>query len=1036
MKPFITILLFLGLLFPQSFGKNKVQYNTFDWEYIVSPNFNVYYYGDNYDLAIFTSKVAERSIEQIGKHLRWRSSKPIKIIVYTSHNDFQQTNVVDVYMSEGVGGVTELFKNRIVIPFEGSYEQFEHVIHHELVHAAINESVYGGNAQALISGRVRVQVPLWANEGLAEFLSVDWDTNSDMVLRDLAIEERLPSIEQLNYSILAYKGGQSVWQYITQKYGREKVGEIFQQMKRTQNAEDGFESAIGVDFIKLTEDWHDFLKREYWPDLVNRENFKDFSEKITDRSKTRNFYNVSPAFSPDGNTVAYFTDQDGYMDLILYNVDTQKQKKRLIRGNTSPDFEELKWLQPGISWSPDGKSISFASKSGEQDSIIIVDVKTGKYNKVPIDLDGVFTTSWHPSEDKIAFMGHVNDSSDIYVIDLDTKDITNITNDKFSEYSPSWSNDGSKLYFASDRGVSNDSSDMYKIDFSQTDIFEFDFEENEIRQITNTDYNENYPVASNDGSIYYTSDYNGITNVFKHLLEDGESFPITNVVTGVQQIDIDNNNNLVFSGYKGRGWDLYLMNNLSQKEKKEVKETKFYSEKDSSVDFEDLRSFTKNEKTKTTEDYSSYIFARNLEYKNDNEKDKKSEEVEADSLRFQDDFIARRYQPEFSVDYIQTTASIDNLFGTRGVANFAWSDVMGDHRINVGTNLVLDLNNSDFIFQYAYLKNRINYYTTIFQQANTFSLGYNLNYDFIGQLRDYGIGFFAQYPFSKFSRVDFGSTIRAVNYEVKEFDIFTFTTNTAYTENLKSLVPVISYIYDNTTNGFTGPVDGFKQNLTFQFSPSMGNSSVPFRTLKLDMRKYFKISRNYSFATRLMLGKSVGDKAQKFFLGGNSQFTIFSDTQTEGREDSGFYAQRVLEYDNTSILEDVYFSEYVFPLRGARYRERVGENVAIANFEFRFPFVNYVDVSFPARIRFGNIFGHLFLDVGAAWDNSNEFDSSQIVRNKYGLTDPEASPILTTFGIGAKIFTGFGIVRLDTAWDKYSSGYSKPQYIISVGYDW
>ena len=404
MRIILTILLLTNLLYPQSFGQNKVQYESFDWEYIVSPNTNIYYYGDNKDLAIFTSKVAERSIEQIGKHLRWRSNKPIKIIVYTSHNDFQQTNVVNVYMSEGVGGVTELYKNRIVIPFEGSYEQFEHVIHHELVHAAINELVYGGNAQGLISGRIRVQVPLWANEGLAEFLSVDWDTNSDMVLRDLAIEDRLPSIPELNYSILAYKGGQSVWQYITQKYGREKVGEIFQQMKRAQNDERGFESALGVDYEKLTEDWHDFVKREYWPDLVNRENFDDFSTKITDRTETRNFYNVSPSFSPDGNTIAYFSDQDGYMDLILYEVDSEKQKRRLIRGNTTPDLEELKWLQPGISWSPDGKSISFASKSGEQDSIIIVDIKSGKYKKIPIDLDGVFTTSWHPTENKIAFM--------------------------------------------------------------------------------------------------------------------------------------------------------------------------------------------------------------------------------------------------------------------------------------------------------------------------------------------------------------------------------------------------------------------------------------------------------------------------------------------------------------------------------------------------------------------------------------------------------------------------------------------------------
>jgi len=1035
MRALLIILLFTNHLFTQSFGKNKVQYDTFDWEYVVSPNTNVYYYGDNKELAIFTSKVAEKSLDQIGKHLRWRSNKPIKIIIYSSHNDFQQTNVVNVYMSEGIGGVTELYKNRIVIPFEGSYKQFEHVIHHELVHAAINELVYGGNAQGLISGRILLQIPLWANEGLAEFLSVDWDSNSDMVLRDLAIEERLPSIPELNYSILAYKGGQSVWQYITQKYGREKVGEIFLQMRRTQSAERGFKNALGVDFEKLTDDWHDFLKREYWPDLINRENFDDFSTKITDRSKTRNFYNVSPSFSPDGNTIAYFTDQNGYMDLILYEINSEKQKKRLIRGNNSPDFEELKWLQPGISWSPDGKFISFASKSGEQDSIIIVNVKTGKYKKIPIDLDGVFTTSWHPSENQIAFMGHKDDSSDIYVINLDNQKIKNITNDIFSEASPSWSPDGLKIYFTSDRGRNTNTVSMYDIDFSQTDIYEYDFVSNKITQITNSDVNESYPIADTNGNLFFTSDLNGITNIFKYNLLSKETFPITNVITGIQQIDIDKNNNIIFSGYKGRGWDLYLMSNIDQISKKDVKETKFFSEKDSNNDFEDLRFFKKNNLSSSKENYDDYIFARNYKYKNSSEEE--VEKTEIDSLRFQDNFIARKYKTEFSVDYISTAASIDNLFGTRGVANLAWSDVMGDHRINIATNLVFDLDNSDVLIQYAYLKKRTNLYTTLFQQSNTFALGYDLNYDYFGQLRDYGVGLFAQYPFSRFSRIDFGATLRSANYTIRQFDIFTYEFTTNYKENLRALVPLASFVYDNSTNGYTGPIDGFKQYLTFQFSPDIGSNSVPFQTLKFDVRKYFRISRNYSLATRLMLGKSTGDKPQKFFLGGNSQMMIFSDTQTEGRDDSGFYAQRVLDYDNTSILEDVYFSEYVFPLRGARYRERVGENVAVANFEFRFPFVNYVDVSFPARIRFGNIFGHLFLDVGAAWDSSEEFDNSELVRSKYGLTDPEASPILTTFGFGAKIFTPFALIRIDTAWDRYpSGGYSKPQYIVSFGYDW
>jgi len=1038
MKFIIIYLLCSQLIFGQNFGQNKVQYDTFDWEYIVSPNFNVYYYGDNHDLAIFTSKVAEESLDQIGKHLRWRSNKPVKIIVYTSHNDFQQTNIVNTYMPEGVGGVTELYKNRIVIPFEGSYEQFKHVIHHELVHASINDMVYGGNAQGLISGRILLQVPLWANEGLSEFLSVDWDTNSDMVLRDLAIEERLPEIQQLNYSILAYKGGQSVWQYITKKYGREKVGEIFQQMKRTQNAEKGFKNALGVDFEQLTDDWHDYLKKEYWSDINQREKIADFSDKITDRSKTKNFYNVSPSFSPDGNTVAYFTDQAGYMDLILYNLDSGKQKKRLIRGNNSPDFEELKWLQPGLSWSPDGKHIAFASKSGKEDSIIIVDIKSGDYKKIPIPLDGVFTTAWHPISNKIVFIGHKDDASDLYVINIDTQELINLTNDTFSDFSPSWSASGDKIIFSSDRGVSKGSPDMFDIDFSQTDLFMYDFSNEKVTQITDTSYNENYPVLTKDNLLFYTADYNGVYNIFRHEMGSKIFSPITNAITGIQQIDVDSSGDkLVFSGYSERGWDLFVMNQPQDKEEKIVPETRFYSERNNVDTFEDLRFVKTGISNQESEDYSSYIFARNYRKFNDSDKDIDKQDTAIDSLRFADGYISKAYKTDFSIDYIATRASIDNLFGTRALANLAWSDVMGDHQIMMGTNLVLDLDNSDVVISYAYLKNRMNYYGTLFQQANTFSLGYSLTSDYIGKLRDYGIGFFAQYPFSKFSRIDFGGTLRSVNYEVKEFDIYNLTYNSLYTENLTAMMPMVSWVFDNTTNTYTGPNDGLKQYLTFQFSPDLGDDSIPFQTIKFDIRKYFKIDRNYSIAARLMLGKSIGDNPQRFFLGGNSQMTIFSDTQTEGRDDSGFYAERVLEYENSSLLEDIYFSEYVFPVRGSRYRERTGENVAVANFEFRFPFVNYVDVSFPARIRFGNIFGHIFVDVGAAWDSSEEFSDSALVRAKYGLSDPEASAIISTFGIGMKMFTPWALLRLDTAWDRYPNGdYSKPQYILSIGYDW
>ena len=596
------------------------------------------------------------------------------------------------------------------------------------------------------------------------------------------------------------------------------------------------------------------------------------------------------------------------------------------------------------------------------------------------------------------------------------------------------------IVFSSDRGTNTGSPDMFDIDFSQNDIFMYDMSSGKITQVTNTPYNENYPVLNKDNKLFYTADYNGVYNIFKHDLSNDSSFPITNVITGIQQIDIDNNSDkLIFSGYNERGWDLFVMNQPENQEEKVVPETKFYSERNQVDTFEDLRFVKAEIQNEESQDYSKYIFARNYTRFNesDEENDQEEEDTAIDSLRVADGYTPQPYKTDFSIDYIATRASIDNLFGTRALANLAWSDVMGDHQIMMGTNLVLDLDNSDVVISYAYLKNRMNYYGTIFQQANTFSLGYSLTSDYIGKLRDYGVGFFAQYPFSKFSRVDFGGTLRSVDYEVKEFDIFNLTYDSVYKENLTAMMPMVSFVFDNSSNTYTGPNDGLKQYLTFQFSPDIGDDSVSFQTMKFDLRKYFKINRNYSIATRLMLGKSTGDRPQRFFLGGNSQMTILSDTQTEGKDDSGFYAERVLQYDNSSILEDVYFSEYVFPVRGSRYRERTGENVAVANFEFRFPFVNYVDVSFPARIRFGNIFGHLFVDVGAAWDSSEEFDDSALIRDKYGLSDPEASPIISTFGIGMKMFTPWALLRLDTAWDRYPNGdYSKPQYILSVGYDW
>ncbi|MCK4754559.1 MAG: biopolymer transporter Tol, partial [Calditrichia bacterium] len=122
---FSTLFIFaLNSVLAQGFGQNKVQYKDFDWRFIQSEHFDVYFYEGGYDIARFTAEVAESAYVALQHDFQYDLVERVSIITYKSHNDFQQTNVVYSFLSEGIGGVTELFKNRVVVPYEGSYSQF------------------------------------------------------------------------------------------------------------------------------------------------------------------------------------------------------------------------------------------------------------------------------------------------------------------------------------------------------------------------------------------------------------------------------------------------------------------------------------------------------------------------------------------------------------------------------------------------------------------------------------------------------------------------------------------------------------------------------------------------------------------------------------------------------------------------------------------------------------------------------------------------------------------------------------------------
>lgn len=1052
MKKLLTlIILLLGQgLSGQSFGQNKVHYSDFDWKFIKSPHFDIYYYDEDLELATFTAETAEIAYEQISTHLRWVLKKPVSIIIFNSHNDFQQTNITWDYMVEGIGGVTELFKNRVVLPFEGSYEQFRHVIHHELVHAMINDMVYGGSIQSIISGRQRLQIPLWANEGLAEYLSLNWDTKADMILRDIAINEYMPHVRELDY-YMAYKGGQSVWKFIAETYGREKVADIFIAMKKTQNAQRGFSNALGMDFDDLTEKWHRYLKREYWPDVTGRMEIKEIAKALTDHEKKQNYFNIAPSFSPDGSQIAILSDRSGYADIYLIDALTGEENKRVVKGNRSIDYEELKWLQPGISWSPDGNRVVLASKAGQYDALNIIDVKTGKAKKIRLNLDGIFTAVWHPDGNLLAFVGNRKNASDIYLYNLTTGKVTNLTNDPFSDSEPSWSPDGTRLAFVSDRGAYlKDSTDpvsgkkfsgsMSSHDYQQNDIYVLRVEDGDIQRLTDTEYNENYPVwAHTAPTLFYTADYNGVWNLVRHDLDSNSANPISNVLTGLQQLSLSSDDHmLAFAGFSNSGWDIYTLTNPLRLDKKEIPASQYILKKNTIDDtITDLRQDKKRDQKFELEnrgDYTQFIFASQYDQYNASLQENNQEEdtISKDTTRTGKDFIPQPYKTRFTLDMVSGNLSISSLFGAQGMTYFAWSDIMGDHQIQFGTEMVLTLENSDYFFSYANLKNRINYYFSAFQTADFFTTGYTG----LARLRHYGVAGVGSGPVSRFMRFDLGLSYHTITYQVWEQNIYTGEFKPVYNSGFSAVLPSISWVFDNSVFGYTGPVDGMRNNISWEIAPKIPASKVQFNTLSLDFRKYYRINRNYTLAARVMAGKSMGPNPQKFFLGG-LPYWLFGRGETDGKKDASQYQQVILDTDNETLLQDIYFARYATPIRGARYSERFGANTIMGNFEFRFPFINYLAVGFPFKAIFGNIRGHTFFDIGAAWDNKSEFSSKSAMQAKYGNSiSSSATPTIMGFGIGMKINLGYFLLRIDTAWDVNSGGgYSRPQYYFSLGPD-
>ena len=552
------------------FGRNKVQYRDFKWEIITTPHFEIYYYQGEDEAAYDAARMAERSYNRLSRILQHRFSDKVPIILYASHTDFQQTNVLPGFIGEGTGGVTEFNKNRILLPFTGSYAELEHVLTHELVHAFQGDVLYGAGPGVSILNPMAFIAPLWFMEGMAEYLSLGRiDAYTHMWLRDAALQGYLPaSIPAMDYSFGVYRFGQALFAYIGDRYGDRKIGEILRKAGRMRNVDEAIRSAIGKDIEKLSDEWNEHVRKTYLPQIKDFDKPQSFARQLTDVRESRAGFHLAPAISPRGDKLVFISNNSLYNDIYLASAINGEIISKLVEGERSADFESLRFFSTSISWSPDEQYIAFPAKIGARDALYIMDVRRKKViRRIKIDLDGATSPSWSPEGDKLVFVGLQGGQSDLYVVDASGGNLKALTQDRYTDRDPVWSPDGKKIAFSTDRG---EVTNFRTLTFGYQQLAMYDLATGKVEKIPDQYGKSISPQWSADGEkIAFISDRTGVSNIFIWDRKSGETYQITNILTGVTNVTAagpaiswaQKNDRLVFSALSWGGFDLFAISN-------------------------------------------------------------------------------------------------------------------------------------------------------------------------------------------------------------------------------------------------------------------------------------------------------------------------------------------------------------------------------------------------------------------------------------------------------------------------------------------
>ncbi|MBC7848503.1 MAG: hypothetical protein H7Y31_02145 [Chitinophagaceae bacterium] len=503
------------------FGKNRVQYRKFKWQYLQTNNFNTYFYEDGKTIANYVLQVAEKELPEIEQFVEYGLQRRANIVIYNHFNEMEQSNIGLNTDWQTAGGITKLVNNKMIVYFNGNHADLRRQIRQGIARTLVENILFGDDLGEFAANQTLLDLPKWLVDGYIDYVAEDWNPQLDDELKSALLSGEYKNFYQFAHEkpLLA---GHAFWYYFANKHKKENVTYFLYLARVYRNLNSASQRIAKMKFKDVLKAFMVENEELYAKDLRGRRDIPKGTVSIVEEvSKNRDFLHFSANPAPRSMTYAVVEYIKGQYCVVLY--ENMVDRKVLLKTGVRVAENEINPNYPLLAWDGKGTRLACVYWSGGQTKLFVYDL-IARFKPVKQDLthfEQVQDMKFMLNSNTLLLSAVRKGQPDIFVYDIEKDKFEQVTNDAYADLDASFvafpnkqgilfsSNRPNPYATGADTGYASNRFNVFLAD---------NYSKNEFRQIsqlTNLKFgNARYPMQYNTSHFTFISDETGISNRF------------------------------------------------------------------------------------------------------------------------------------------------------------------------------------------------------------------------------------------------------------------------------------------------------------------------------------------------------------------------------------------------------------------------------------------------------------------------------------------------------------------------------------------